>query len=92
MFDGRFFGEQWEEHVGPFNLLIEIYTTYTHTHITYIHIHTWYYNILYRTLLLLLLQLLRAHLYIIIIQRGRPRCGFTGLTRLNHLARIYTRT
>jgi len=51
MFDGRFFGEQWEEHVGPFNLLIEIYTTYTHTHtyITYIRIYTWYYNILYRT-------------------------------------------
>lgn len=41
MFDGRFFGEQWEEHVGPFNLLIEIYTTYTH-----IYTHTQYYNIL----------------------------------------------
>jgi len=33
MFDGRIFGEQWEEHVDPFNLLIEIYTTYTHIYI-----------------------------------------------------------
>jgi len=86
MFDGLFSEEQWEEYVGPFNLLIEIYTTYIHTHT---HIHTWYYNILQRIVLLLLL---RTHLYIIIIRRGRPRCGFTGLTRLNHLARIYTRT